>query len=253
MDLGLTDKVVIVTGGARGIAEGIVRVLSAEGAIVAIVGGIESDNIRLQNELKNAGATAYSVQAELGTPAACKTAVDSILQKFGRIEGLVNNTGENVWVGLESGNYEKFVESLQNDLLRYYLMAQFSLPFLKKSGGSIINISYKTAETGHGNGPAYTAVNGGRNAMTREWAVELLKYGIRVNAVIVSECRTPQYGSWVATLEKPDEKLNETTTKIPYENRKTSAVEIAQMVAFLLSDKSSHTTGQLIHANAGFD
>ena len=131
-------------------------------------------------------------------------------------------------------------------------MAHFALPYLKSSRGSIVNISSKTAETGQGNTSAYAAANGGRNALTREWAVELLKYGIRVNAVIVAECWTPQYDSWIRKLTNPEEKLNEITAKIPLGNRMTTPAEIAQTVAFLLSEKSSHTTGQLIHVDGGY-
>ncbi len=74
----------------------------------------------------------------------------------------------------------RFMKSLHNNLVHYYQMAHFALSYLKKSKGAIVNISSKTAETGQGNTSAYAAANGGRNALTREWAVELLKYGIRV-------------------------------------------------------------------------
>jgi L-fucose dehydrogenase len=252
MDLGLKNKIVIVTGGARGIGEGIVRVLSEEGAVVAIVGRNQDDNLKLQNELEKSGAGLLSVEAELGQPSACEKAVQVVVQKYGRIDGLVNNAGVNDGVGLETGNYERFMESLHNNLVHYYLMAHFSLPFLKISKGAIVNISSKTAETGQGNTSAYAAANGGRNALTREWAVELLKYSIRVNAVIVSECYTPQYESWLRTLKNPDEKMREIISKIPLENRMTKPSEIAQTVAFLLSEKSSHTTGQLIHVDGGY-
>jgi L-fucose dehydrogenase len=144
------------------------------------------------------------------------------------------------------------MKSLHKNLVHYYLMAHFALPYLKSSRGSIVNISSKTAETGQGNTSAYAAANGGRNALTREWAVELLKYGIRVNAVIVAECWTPQYDSWIRKLTNPEEKLNEITAKIPLGNRMTTPAEIAQTVAFLLSEKSSHTTGQLIHVDGGY-
>lgn len=252
MDLGLKNKIVIVTGGARGIGEGIVRVLSEEGAVVAIVGRNQDDNLTLQNELEKTGADLLSVEAELGLPTACEKAVQAVVQKYGRIDGLVNNAGVNDGVGLETGNYERFMQSLHNNLVHYYLMAHFSLPFLKISKGAIVNISSKTAETGQGNTSAYAAANGGRNALTREWAVELLKYGIRVNAVIVSECYTPQYESWIRTLKNPNEKIREIISKIPLENRMTKPSEIAQTVAFLLSEKSSHTTGQLIHVDGGY-
>ncbi len=252
MDLDLRDKVIIVTGGAKGIGAGITRVLSTEGAIVAIIGRDGSDNQKLQTEIENAGGRAYSLEAELGEPSACEKAVQAVVHKYGRIDGLVNNAGVNDGVGLESGNYELFMKSLHKNLVHYYLMAHFALPYLKSSRGSIVNISSKTAETGQGNTSAYAAANGGRNALTREWAVELLKYGIRVNAVIVAECWTPQYDSWIRKLTNPEEKLNEITAKIPLGNRMTTPAEIAQTVAFLLSEKSSHTTGQLIHVDGGY-
>ena len=252
MDLGLKDKVVIVTGGAKGIGEGIVKVLANEGAIPAIVGRDESDNEKVVNELASSGKQAFQVVAELTKPNECERAVKTILENLGRIEGLVNNAGVNDGVGLEMGNYKKFMESLHKNLVHYYLMAQFALPELKRSKGSIVNISSKTAETGQGNTSAYAAANGGRNALTREWAVELLKYGIRVNAVVVAECFTPLYAKWIKKFPDPDEKLKEIESKIPFENRMTTAEEIANAVVFLLSSRSSHTTGQIIHVDGGY-
>ncbi len=252
MDLQLKDKVIIVTGGAKGIGEGIIRVLAAECAITVIVGRNEDDNLKLCNELASDTIDIFQVTAELSNPNECEKAVNEVIKKYGRIDGLVNNAGQNDGVGLENGNYEKFMLSLHKNLIHYYLMAHFALPELKKQKGSIVNISSKTAETGQGNTSAYAASNGGRNALTREWAVELLPYGIRVNAIVVAECWTPLYEKWIQTLPNPEEKLMEITSRIPLENRMTTKEEIANMVAFLLSEKSSHTTGQLIHVDGGY-
>lgn len=252
MDLQLKDKVIIVTGGAKGIGEGIVRVLAVEGAIPVIVGRNEADNKKLADEMIADGKKVFHVEAELTGPEECKKAVDAVITKFNRIDGVVNNAGVNDGVGLEKGSYERFMESLHKNLVHYYLIVHHSLPELIKSKGSIVNISSKTAETGQGNTSAYAASNGGRNALTREWAVELLKYGIRVNAVIVAECYTPLYEKWIKTLPSPEEKLKEITSKIPLGNRMTTSEEIANTVAFLLSEKSSHTTGQLIHVDGGY-
>jgi L-fucose dehydrogenase len=252
MDLSLRDKVIIVTGGAKGIGEGIVKVLAAENAIPVIVGRSESDNHATLQEIESSGGKGFAVTAELTTPDACRDAVDSVLKKFQRIDGLVNNAGVNDGVGLEHGSYEAFIASVHKNLVHYYLMAHHALPALIKSKGAIVNIGSKTAETGQGNTSAYAASNGGRNALTREWAVELLKYGIRVNAVIVAECYTPLYDKWIKTFPEPEKKLQSITSKIPFEKRMTTSEEIANMVAFLLSERSSHTTGQLVYVDGGY-
>ena len=248
MNLNLKGKVVIVTGGAKGIGAGITKSLAAEGAIPVVVGRDANDNDAI---IKEVGA-GFAITAELTHPEACENAIKATIEKFGRIDGLVNNAGVNDGVGLEKGNYEAFIASLHKNVVHYYLMAHHALPELIKSKGVIVNIGSKVAETGQGNTSAYAASNGGRNALTREWAVELLKYGIRVNAVIVAECYTPLYEKWIKTLPNPEEKLKTITDKIPLGKRMTTAEEIADMVVFLLSERSSHTTGQLIYVDGGY-
>lgn len=252
MDLKLKNKIIVVTGGSKGIGNGIVNVLADEGAIPVIVGRDTKSVAKAVKAIEAKGGKAFTAIAELTDPKQCEAAVQSVISKFGRIDGLVNNAGVNDGVGLESGNYEDFVRSLNRNVTHYYLMAHYALPELKKSKGAIVNIGSKTAETGQGGTSGYAAANGGRNAMTREWAVEMLKYGIRVNAVIVAECYTPLYDRWIKTFENPEEKLKSITENIPLENRMTTAEEIANMVAFLLSSKSSHTTGQLIYVDGGY-
>ena len=252
MDLGLKDKVIIVTGGAKGIGEGIVRALAAEGAIPVIVGRNSADNQKVVDAVESTAGRAFQAAAELTAPDACKAAVDAVLKEFGRIDGLVNNAGVNDGVGLESGNYEDFMASLHKNVVHYYLMAHHCLPALKKSKGAILNITSKVADTGQGHTSGYAASNGGRNALTREWAVELLKYGIRVNAIAVAECWTPLYENWIKTLPNPQEKLAEIEAKIPLESRMTTAEEIANGAVFLLSPRSSHTTGQVVYIDGGY-
>jgi L-fucose dehydrogenase len=248
MDLGLKDKIIIVTGGAKGIGAAISAVLAEEGAFPVIIGRNGSDNLQHLAHIGRGG----QMTAELTGPEDCKAAVENIVQQYGRIDGLVNNAGINDGVGLESGSYESFMQSLHRNVVHYYLIAHYALPYLKKSKGPIVNITSKTAETGQGNTSGYAAANGARNALTREWAVELLPWSIRVNAVVVSESWTPLYESWINTFADKETKLANIVEGIPLEKRMTTPEEIAQMVTFLLSEKSSHTTGQLIHVDGGY-
>ena len=252
MDLQLDNKVIIISGGAKGIGAAIAKLVAAEGALPVIIGRDESDNKKLVSEIERLGFKAGYVTAELSNPDSCKDAIDNILIKYKVIDGLVNNAGANDGIGLENGNYEGFIASLHKNVVHYYLLAQHVLPALKQSKGSIVNIGSKTAETGQGGTSGYAAANGARNALTREWAVELLPYSIRVNAVIVAEAWTPLYQTWISTFNNAEEKLKSITDKIPLEKRMTKVEEIADMVTFLLSDRSSHTTGQLIHVDGGY-
>lgn len=252
MDLALANKNIIVSGGAKGIGAAIASLLTKENANAIIIGRSEADNINMVQSIHAFGGKADYVTAELTDPSACKLAIDTIVAKYKSIDGLVNNAGINDGVGLEKGNYEAFVESLHKNLIHYYLLAHHALPYLIRTKGAIVNISSKTADTGQGNTSAYAASNGGRNALTREWAVELLPYGIRVNAVVVAECYTPLYEKWIQTLPHPETQLAAIQANIPLGNRFTTAEEIANTVAFLLSEKSSHTTGQLIYVDGGY-
>ncbi len=252
MDLYLQNKIIIVTGGAKGIGAAISKILALEGSTPIIIGRSEEDNLKLVNEITANGQKAGYVTAELSIPDNCRIAIETILQQYGRIDGLVNNAGVNDGIGLENGNYEDFIASYHKNVVHYYLLAQHALPSLKEYKGAIVNITSKTADTGQGGTSGYAASNGARNALTREWAVELLPYGIRVNAVVVAEAWTPLYENWIKTFDDPDKKLAAITAKIPLEKRMTKTEEIADMVAFLLSKRSSHTTGQLIYVDGGY-
>jgi NAD(P)-dependent dehydrogenase (short-subunit alcohol dehydrogenase family) len=165
---------------------------------------------------------------------------------------LVNNAGINDGVGLEHGDPGKFVGSLERNLLHYYNMAHYALPALKKSRGCIVNTASKTAVTGQGGTSGYVAAKGAILALTREWAVELLPYGIRVNAVVPAEVMTPLYQQWLSTFPNPDEKLQNVTAKIPLGKRMTSPEEIAATVLFLISGQASHVTGQHLFVDGGY-
>lgn len=252
MNLQLKEKVIIVTGGSKGIGYGICEQLIKESAIPVIVGRDRKSILQAVKKLEETGGNVGFAFAELTDPKDCKKAVEQIISEYGLIDGLVNNAGVNDRVSLSEGDFESFTKSIHRNLTHYFMMAHYSLPALKKSKGSIVNIGSKTSFTGQGGTSAYAAANGGRNALTREWAVELLPFSIRVNSIIVAECYTPLYQKWIKSFPNPEEKLKEIESKIPLENRMTTTKEIGSAVAFLLSKKSSHTTGQLLFVDGGY-
>jgi L-fucose dehydrogenase len=253
MNLCLQKKVIIVSGGASGIGESICKKLAEEGAIPCI---LDHDEKKMQNVVREIqqqyGVEAFSALTELIDPNACKDSIDKILLKFGRIDGLVNNAGLNDGVGLENGNYDKFVASLDRNVGHYYTLANFALPALKESKGSIVNICSKTAITGQGGTSGYAAANGERLALTKEWSVELASFNIKVNAVVVAECWTPQYEWWINQQPNPEKTLKEIRSNIPLGNRMTTSEEIADTVLFVLSKNSNSANGEFFYVDGGY-
>lgn len=248
MDLELNNKVILITGGAKGIGAAICRTLSAEGAIPVIV----DKDVEAGNKLHSELSGSELIIAELSSSESCYAAIDHTIRKFGRLDALVNNAGVNDKVGLEHGSPQKYVESLQRNLFHYYNMAHFALPHLKKSRGSVVNIASKTALTGQGGTSGYASAKGAILALTREWAAELTDYGIRINAIVPAEVMTPLYRQWLDTFPHPDEKLKSILAKIPLEKRMTAPEEIAAMVVFLLSARAAHITAQHIFVDGGY-
>ncbi|MEQ8472838.1 MAG: SDR family oxidoreductase [Marinoscillum sp.] len=253
MDINLKGKVVVISGGAGivgSIGETMVKALAAEGAIPAIVDRNDR-GFDYVKALQSEGIDATFVKTDVTKPDQLEQAVDQISKKYGHIDALINNVGVNDGVGLDA-SYEEFLASLHLNLISYFLLTKYCLPYLRKSKGTILNIGSKVAVTGQGNTSGYAASKGGVLALTREWAVDLLKDGIRVNAIVIAESWTPAYDNWLKTLENGAEKLKSIVDNIPFGKRMTTPEEIANMALFVISDKSSHTTGQQIFVDGGY-
>jgi L-fucose dehydrogenase len=250
MDLGISEKVFIVTGGASGIGAAISTVLTKEAAIVVVLARSEPAS-DFMNTLKIHSPKSRLIMTELTDDRQCGNAVKETIEAFGRIDGLVNNAGANDGIGLEDGP-DAFRASIECNLTHYYTMAHLCLPHLKVTKGSIVNISSKTALTGQGGTSAYCAAKGAQLSLTREWAADLAKYGIRVNAVIPAESMTPLYKRCLDAMGNPDEELAKIVKRIPLGHRMTEPEELANDVVFLLSERASHTTGQWHFVDGGY-
>jgi L-fucose dehydrogenase len=246
MDLHLKDKVIIVTGGGSGIGAAISEVLAEEGAIPVILTRRAPDASWLSG-LKKADVAL----ADLSDDDQCRRAVSEVRARHGRIYGLVNNAGANDSIGLDAGP-DAFRESLDRNLVHYYTLVHLLADDLRATKGAIVNVSSKTALTGQGATSAYVAAKAAQLGLTREWAAAFLKDGVRINAVIPAEVMTPLYANWLKTFDNPEERLAKITRRIPLGQRMTTPREIADTVVFLLSPRSSHTTGQWLFPDGGY-
>jgi L-fucose dehydrogenase len=131
-------------------------------------------------------------------------------------------------------------------------LTKYALPYLKESKGNILNIGSKVALTGQGGTSGYAAAKGGVLGLTREWAVDLIKFGIRSNALIIAESYTPAYEDWIKTLADGEATLAKINKSIPFEGRMTKTAELADTALFIISNRSSHTTGQFVFVDGGY-
>ena len=247
MDLQLENKVVIVTGGSQGIGAACVELLAAEGAIPVIVGRSQE----LGEALIGRCGRGMMIEAELADVERCQQAIDETLKAYGRIDGMVHNAGINDGVSLRHPA-DDFLRSLQDNLVHVFALTHFALDALIESRGFIVNVSSKVAVTGQGGTSGYAASKGAMNALTREWALDLAKHGIRVNAVAPAEVDTPSYQAWAEKTEDPQAFIDEMRSRVPLGRRMTTAEEIANVVVFLASGRSAHTTGQIIYPDGGY-
>lgn len=250
MDLGLTDKVVVVTGGGAGIGAAVSLMLAEEGAVPAVFAR-RAPEAGFLSRLKALAPEADWIEADLSRDAACQGAVERARARWGQIYGLVNNAGKNDGVGLEAGP-RAFRASLDQNLVHYYTLAHLLLADLKAAQGAIVNVSSKTALTGQGSTSAYVAAKAAQLGLTREWAAALAPHGVRVNAVIPAEVMTPMYADWLQSFPDPAAQRAKIEARIPLGQRMTEAEEIAAAVVFALSPRSGHTTGQWLFVDGGY-
>ena len=250
MDLGLQDKIIIVTGGGAGIGAAISLTLAEEGAVPVIFARRAPDPAFLAR-LNTLSPRAGWVQADLSRDEDCTLAVVEAQSRWGRIFGLVNNAGRNDSLGLDAGP-AAFRASLDQNLVHYYTLLHLLQDDIKASAGAVVNISSKTAVTGQGQTSAYVAAKAAQLGLTREWAAALAPWGVRVNAVIPAEVMTPMYAEWLKTFADPQAQLATITARIPLGHRMTTDREIAAATVFALSPRSAHTTGQWLYVDGGY-
>ena len=241
MDLRIKDKVYLVTGGGSGIGGGISVALAREGAIPVILGRSPLQK-SFRAEVRALQPLMHFIQIELTDEQACADAVQEAVSMYGRIDGLINCAGGNDNVSLETG-VEAFRVSLERNLVHYYTMAHYCIGELKKSKGSILNVSSMWGQIGASCEAAYSATKGAILALTKALAQELGPSGIRVNAVAPGVIQTDMCAHVDPSVM---EGLRQQT---PIERLGTPE-DIARAMVYLAD--AEFVTGQVLPVNGGF-
>ncbi len=243
----LKGKVAIITGGDSGIGRATAALFAREGADIAIFYLCEGeDAARTRNIVEKEGAKCLSIAGDLGDPAFCEEAIQKVIKTFGKLDILVNNAGEqHPDEDIRDITEAQLRRTFQTNIFSMFFLTQAARPHLGE-GATIINCTSVTMYQGADNLLDYSATKGAITAFTRSLSQNLVKKGIRVNAVAPGPIWTPLNPSG----GKPKDEIPDFGKDTPM-GRPGQPNEVAPAFLFLASDDSSYMTGQVLHPNGG--
>ena len=246
----VAGQVAVVTGAGAGIGLGCARVLGAAGAAVAIWDIDEAAANSAAEQLMSEGVEAKAYIADVSQASAVETIIADIVDAFGKIDILVNNAGTHDGKGIEEGDEAAWNRIIDTNLKSVFLTSKAALPFLKRARGSIVNMGSMVGLVGQGKSGAYSASKGGIIALTKNLALDLAPYGIRVNCICPGWVDTPLVNAWF-TIQPDEAEARAYVDSIHPLGRIALAEEIGKVALFLASDMASFVTGVAIEVDGG--
>lgn len=242
----LAGKIAFISGGDSGIGKATALLFAANGADIAIAYLSETEDAKTtRKEIKDTGRECLLIKADLSKEANCKKAIEKTIEKFSKIDILVNNAALH-WEtdGLENISTQQLERTFYNNVFSYFWITKYALPYLKK-GSAIINTTSVTAYRGSAKLIDYSATKGAIISFTRSLAQSLADKGVRVNAVAPGPIWTPLIAS-----SFDEKKVSEFGSDVPM-GRAGQPNEVAPCFLFLACTDSSYITGQCLHPNGG--
>ena len=225
-------NVALISGAGRGIGEGTARVFAQAGYAVVLAERDETLGRKLEAELNTSGHEAFFVQTDVTLEPSIQNCVAATLEKYGRLDVLVNNAGRNRRTPLLETSSEQWLEMLTLNLSSVFWFCKHAMPHLIETAGSIVNVSSLVGLQGQNEAIAYSAAKGGVIAMTKTLALDFAPKGVRVNAICPGDVWTPQYSEWLS--EQPDGKtvLEAISARLPV-GRMGTTLETGEAILFL--------------------
>lgn len=240
----MTEKVALITGAARGIGLATAKNLLDAGWLVAL---LDRDGDELTKAMANLGQAASGFVYDVSDPEAVITAMEDVQKRFGRLDALVNNAGVADFGPIEDTDFARWRLVMATNLDGVFLMSQAAIPALKETAGALVNIASISGLRASTLRVAYGTSKAAVIQLTKQQAAELGEHGIRANCVCPGPVRTK-----LAMAVHTQDIIDAYHDAIPL-NRYGSEQEIAEVIAFLCSDKASYVTGQVIASDGGFE
>ncbi|XP_060586234.1 17-beta-hydroxysteroid dehydrogenase 14-like [Ruditapes philippinarum] len=238
------DKVAIVTGGCCGIGRGCVDVFADHGGKVAVLDVNDEEGAKIAND------NVYFIHCDMNSEDEIKKAIEKVVEKYKKIDCLVNNAGKHPGnKSIDELSVDSFRDLLNLNLVSYFAACKYALPYLRKTSGSIVNITSISGHSGTANSPSYCATKGGGISLTKALAIDEAKYGVRVNAISPSAVNTPLYRKVISSSGEA-EKTNEIVESYTLLNRVSEPREMGMACLFLAVD-ATYTTGAELMCTAG--
>jgi NAD(P)-dependent dehydrogenase (short-subunit alcohol dehydrogenase family) len=247
----LQDKVAVITGGSKGIGLGCGRVFARHGCKVVLAARGDEAGKQAEREIADLGGIAWFISTDVTQEADVHAAIAAAVDRFGRLDCIVNNAG---WhppaMSIDQTSLADFEQLLRLNLTSTFLGCKLAVPHLRKTRGTIINMSSEVALIGQAQAPAYVSTKAGQIGLTRALALDLAKDGVRVNAVCPAGVLTPLMREWAESQYDPQAALALVDSWHPL-GRMATIDEIGEVCAFLASDEAAFITGQVICPDGG--
>jgi len=254
MDLHLTGRVVLITGGTDGLGAALAARLVEEGSRVAVCGRDPERLAATEQRLRKAGGDVVAVQADVTSVADLERFVDAAVAQWGRLDGLVNNAGKSAAGPVDQISDEAWIADLNLKVLAAVRCTRLAVPHLAAAGGgSIVNVLNVGAKAAGAGSLPTTASRAAGLAITKAASRDLGEHGIRVNAVLIGLVASGQWRRRAEASGQSEDELYRQlaeNTNIPL-GRVGRSEEFADLAAYLLSDRSSYVTGSAINLDGG--
>lgn len=252
----LQGKVALITGAGSGIGKAAAFLLAKEGAVIAALGRTDDELAAVVDQINATGGKAIKLLADISKPDQMENALNDTVQQLGKLDIVFANAGVNgVWAPIEEITPEEWDQTININLRGTFLTVKYAIPYMKSNGGSIIVTSSVngTRIFSNAGATAYSSTKAAQVAFTQMAALELAKHHIRVNVICPGAIETPiNESTKYRNLDEAKERVEFPDGKIPLTDGKPGCSEqVAQLVVFLASDKSSHITGTPIYIDGG--